>query len=31
MTRTAKEIWTFMRNVQENDPNWILDDVEVAS
>ncbi len=31
IVRTAKEIWTFMRNVQENDPNWILDDVEVAS
>jgi predicted lipid-binding transport protein (Tim44 family) len=31
MVRTAKEIWTFMRNVHENDPNWILDDVEVAS
>ena len=31
MVRTAKEIWTFMRNVHESDPNWILDDVEVAS
>lgn len=31
MVRTAKEIWTFMRNVRENDPNWILDDVEVAN
>lgn len=31
MVRTAKEIWTFMRNVTGNDPNWILDDVEVAN
>ena len=31
MVRTAKEIWTFMRNVHESDPNWILDDVEVAN
>ena len=31
MVRTAREIWTFMRNVLESDPNWILDDVEVAS
>ncbi|KCZ47139.1 hypothetical protein HY17_06935 [Hyphomonas sp. CY54-11-8] len=31
MVRTAKEIWTFMRNVRADDPNWILDDVEVAN
>ncbi len=31
MVRNAKEIWTFMRNVHENDPNWILDDVEIAN
>ena len=31
MVRTAKEIWTFMRDVTEGDPNWILDDVEVAN
>lgn len=31
MVRTAKEIWTFMRDVTSGDPNWILDDVEVAN
>lgn len=31
LVRTAKEIWTFMRNVSGGDPNWILDDVEVAN
>lgn len=31
MVRTAKEIWTFMRDVTTGDPNWILDDVEVAN
>ncbi|KJS38994.1 MAG: hypothetical protein VR74_03545 [Hyphomonas sp. BRH_c22] len=30
-TRTAKEIWTFMRDVTSPDPNWILDDVETAN
>lgn len=30
-TRTAKEIWTFMRDVTAADPNWILDDVETAN
>ena len=29
-TRIAKEIWTFMRDVSSNDPNWLLDDVDVA-
>jgi len=29
-TRTAKEIWIFMRNVDAGDPNWLLDDVESA-
>jgi predicted lipid-binding transport protein (Tim44 family) len=29
-TRTAREIWTFKRIVTANDPNWLLDDVEVA-
>lgn len=29
-TRTAKEIWTFKREAASNDPNWILDDVDVA-
>lgn len=31
MVRTVKEIWTFMRDVTQSDPNWILDDVEVAN
>lgn len=30
-TKYAKEIWTFMRNVGSSDPNWLLDDVEIAS
>lgn len=30
-TRIAKEIWTFMRNVSSSDPNWLLDDVDVAA
>jgi predicted lipid-binding transport protein (Tim44 family) len=30
-TRTAKEVWTFMRDVTSADPNWILDDVEAAN
>lgn len=29
--KTAREIWTFMRNVTSSDPNWLLDDVEIAS
>lgn len=29
-TRLAREIWTFMRNVKSSDPNWLLDDVDVA-
>ncbi|KCZ91777.1 Tim44/TimA family putative adaptor protein [Hyphomonas johnsonii] len=31
VTRTAKEVWTYMRDVKASDPNWILDDVEIAS
>ncbi|MCA8904054.1 MAG: TIM44-like domain-containing protein, partial [Hyphomonas sp.] len=31
MVRTAREIWTFMRDVSSSDPNWILDDVEEAN
>lgn len=31
IVRNAKEIWTFMRGVNSPDPNWILDDVEVAN
>ncbi|MAN46944.1 MAG: Tim44 domain-containing protein [Alphaproteobacteria bacterium] len=30
-TRTAKELWAFMRDVTGTDPNWILDDVEEAN
>lgn len=30
-TRTAKEIWTFKRAVSSSDPNWLLDDVDVAA
>lgn len=30
-TRTAREIWTFMRDITSSDPNWLLDDVEVAN
>ncbi|MEO9970660.1 MAG: Tim44/TimA family putative adaptor protein [Hyphomonadaceae bacterium] len=30
-TRTARDIWTFKRNVESSDPNWLLDDVETAS
>lgn len=30
-TRTAREIWTFMREVSSSDPNWVLDDVETAA
>ena len=29
--RTARDIWTFKRNVTSADPNWLLDDVETAS
>lgn len=31
VTRTAKEIWTFKREVASQDPNWLLDDVDVAA
>lgn len=31
ITRTAKEHWTFMRNVRGTDPNWILDDVDTVA
>ena len=30
-TRTARDIWTFKRNVTSSNPNWLLDDVETAS
>ena len=29
-TRVAREIWTYMREVDSTNPNWILDDVETA-
>jgi len=30
-TRTAREIWTFKRDTASGDPNWLLDDVDVAA
>lgn len=30
-TRTAKDIWTFKRDIRNTDPNWLLDDVQTAS
>ncbi|MEQ9505573.1 MAG: Tim44/TimA family putative adaptor protein [Hyphomonas sp.] len=30
-TRTAREIWTFKRETVSSDPNWLLDDVDVAT
>ncbi len=30
-TRTARDIWTFKRDIKSSDPNWLLDDVETAS
>ncbi|MEM9740305.1 MAG: Tim44/TimA family putative adaptor protein [Pseudomonadota bacterium] len=30
-TKIAKEIWTFMRTITSSDPNWLLDDVEIAA
>ena len=29
-TFRASELWTFMRAVKSNDPNWILDDVDTV-
>lgn len=29
--RQAKEIWTFKRSLNNQDPNWLLDEVETAS
>ncbi|MEM5515693.1 Tim44/TimA family putative adaptor protein [Henriciella sp. AS95] len=31
MTRKSEEYWTFMRDVQSDDPNWLLDDVDTAT
>ncbi|MEL6258290.1 MAG: Tim44/TimA family putative adaptor protein [Pseudomonadota bacterium] len=30
-TRPAREVWTYKRPVQSDDPNWVLDDVEAAA
>ena len=30
-TRTARDIWTYKRDINSNEPNWLLDDVETAS
>lgn len=30
MTRKSEEYWTFMRSTASDDPNWLLDDVDVA-
>ena len=29
-TVRAKELWTFMRQTASSDPNWLLDDVDIA-
>lgn len=29
-TQRASELWTFMRQTSNSDPNWILDDVDMA-
>ncbi|MGB3626112.1 MAG: Tim44/TimA family putative adaptor protein [Henriciella sp.] len=31
MTRKSEEFWTFMRDVDSDDPNWLLDDVDIAN
>ena len=31
MTRKSEEYWTFMRDVDSDDPNWLLDDVDTAN
>ena len=30
ITSKAKELWTFMRQTRNDDPNWLLDDVDTA-
>lgn len=30
-TRTARDLWTFKRDITSGDPNWVLDDVETAT
>jgi predicted lipid-binding transport protein (Tim44 family) len=29
-TTKAAELWTFMRQTKSTDPNWLLDDVDIA-
>ena len=31
LTRKSEEYWTFMRDTQSDDPNWLLDDVDVGT
>lgn len=31
MTRKSEEFWTFLRDVEADDPNWLLDDVDIAT
>ena len=31
MTRKSEEFWTFMRDTNSDDPNWLLDDVDLAN
>lgn len=28
--RRAREVWTFKRNIESDDPNWLLDEVGIA-
>lgn len=30
-SRTARELWTFRRDVMSTDPNWLLDEVDIAA
>lgn len=30
-SRTARELWTFRRDVTSPDPNWLLDEVDIAA
>ena len=31
LQRKSEEYWTFMRDTQSDDPNWLLDDVDVGT
>ena len=31
LTRKSEELWTFMRDISSDNPNWLLDDVDTAS